>query len=187
MHPTRTILCVPLLCAAIMLAGWSRVPALAEPPLPSPDLELTILSARALSGTAGDFVTVQGSVANTGTQSIESIATYLSLVDTEQNLPVDLEDWSAERGLFVGTIAPGQVFPLIWKIHLVKAGTYNLVIIANRADRDRPEVSTQTTLLVKPKRNLNPGQVLPVALGMPLLLGFALALLAYLRRRRIDH
>jgi hypothetical protein len=150
------------------------------------DLRLSILSNQTLSGTAGDFVNVRGTITNTGDQPISSITTYLSLVDTENRLPVDLEDWSVERGLFIGTIGPGQVFPLNWRIHFVKPGQYNLVIIASRADSSVPEVSSQTTFFVMPKQNLNPGQVLPVALGMPVLVGGMLLLANYRRHRQVE-
>jgi hypothetical protein len=150
------------------------------------DLQLNILSPETLNGTAGDFVTVRGTISNVGDEPVSDITTYLSLVDTENKLPVDLEDWSAEKGLFIGTIDPGQVFPLDWKIHFVKAGRYNLVIIASRSDRSMPEVSGQTTLVVKSKQNLNPGKVLPVALGTPILVAFVLLLAHYRRQRQLD-
>lgn len=143
---------------------------------------LNILSANTLSGTAGDYVTVEAEIKNETQEPINDITTYLSLVDVGNKLPVDLEDWSAEKGLFVGTIDAGQTLPLKWKIHFVKAGEYSLAIVADVADRDVPVISRITKFSVRPKRNLNPGQVLPVALGTPLVLTFFLLLLGYRRR-----
>src|SRR5512136_2174528 len=71
-------------------------------------LKVELLSSRTLSGTAGEYVTVQGQVTNTGDATLTDITTYLSLVDTADKLPVDLEDWSAEKGLYVGSMEPGQ-------------------------------------------------------------------------------
>ncbi len=147
-------------------------------------LELTILSSRTLNGTAGDFVTVQGQIKNTSRAAVSDVTTYLSLVDTENKLPVDLEDWSAEKGLYIGTIDTGQVFPLSWKIHFVKAGTYALIIVATAPISDTPQVSAITRFNVAPKRNLNPGNILPVALGTPVAIVLLLSLLAYKRQRR---
>ncbi len=151
----------------------------AEDSLP---IELTILSSRAMSGTAGDYVTVLGRIRNTGRKSIVNITTYLSLVDTENKLPVDLEDWSAEKGLFIGSIEPGQTFPLQWKIHFVKAGTYSLIIVAVAPENETPAVSTITHFTVAPKRNLNPGNVLPVVLGTPIAIALILSFLIYRRQ-----
>ncbi|MGB8657524.1 MAG: hypothetical protein WCE90_07030 [Candidatus Zixiibacteriota bacterium] len=148
-------------------------------------LVLQISSSDKLSGTAGDYVTVNAQIKNTSQQPITDITTYLSLVDTQNKLPVDLEDWSAEKGLYIGTIEPDQILPLNWKIHFVKAGTYWLIIVAIYAGSEIPQVSSITSLQVNPKRNLNPGQVLPVALGTPIVLILIFSIIIYKRQTRI--
>jgi hypothetical protein len=150
----------------------------------APSLSMQVLSSKTLSGTAGDFVTVEGQITNTGSKPLGDVTTYLSLMDNQNKLPVDLEDWSAEKGLYIGTIDAGQTLPLNWKIHFVKAGTYSLIIIAEAAGNDLPQVSSVTQFNVSPKRNLNPGQVLPIALGTPIVLIFILFMLSY--KRRVD-
>ena len=147
-------------------------------------LAFTILSAQDLSGTAGDFVTVDAQVKNTSPSVLNSITTYLSLVDTANKLPIDLEDWSAEKGRFIGTIDAGQVLPLQWKIHFVKAGNYDLSIIADIEGNAMPQISSVTHFQVFPKKNLNPGQVLPVALITPLVLVFLFFVLNDRRQRQ---
>jgi hypothetical protein len=145
---------------------------------------MKILSADTLSGIAGDYVTVQGQITNTSTSSLTDITTYLSLVDNQNKLPVDLEDWSAEKGLFIGTIDAGAILPLNWKIHFVKAGNYSLIIVAEAASSQVPQVSTVTHFNVALKKNLNPGQVLPVALGTPIFILCLMFFISY--RRKVD-
>ncbi len=147
----------------------------------SQSLTLSILSEKTLSGTAGNFVTVNAQVTNSGPNSINDITTYISLVDESNKMPVDLEDWSAEKGLFIGTIDSGKTLPLSWKVHFVKAGKYSLIIIAETAGQEIPQVSSIVHFTVKPKINLNPGQVLPIALGMPIAVLFIMLLLNYRR------
>jgi len=148
------------------------------------DLALDILSSKTIDGIAGDYVTVMGQIKNLSQQPITDITTYLSLVDEENKLPVDLEDWSAEKGLYIGTIDPGQTLPLNWKIHFVKAGDYSLIIVAIIANSEVPQMSSITHFKVSPKHNLNPGQVLPVALGTPVVLIFVMLMLNYRRRAK---
>jgi hypothetical protein len=149
-----------------------------------PSLSMQILSADTLSGVAGDYVTVQGQITNTGKTLLSDVTTYLSLVDNQNKLPVDLEDWSAEKGLYIGSIDPGATLPLNWKIHFVKAGNYSLIIVAEAASSSVPQVSTITHFDVAAKKNLNPGQVLPVALGTPVVILILMFLISY--RRRVD-
>ena len=145
-------------------------------------LLIEITSSKTLSGTAGDYVAVAGTIKNTGSDAISNITTYLSMADNDTKLPVDLEDWSAEKGQYIGTIDSGQALPLNWKIHFVKAGTYSLIIVAEVAGNETVQVSSITQFKVRPKINLNPGQVLPVALGTPIVLIFVLFLLTYRRK-----
>jgi len=171
-------------CLCAILAITLSVPLHAQTQTVAPQLIIEILSASQLNGTAGDFVTVQCQITNSGNAPVNNITTYLSLVDDDYKMPVDLEDWSAERGLFIGTIDSGQTFPLDWKIHFVKAGNYSLTIIAVIEGQDKPEVSTITRFVVAPKHNLNPGMVLPVALGEPIIL--LIILLFVINRRKTD-
>jgi hypothetical protein len=149
-------------------------------------LALEILSPNTLNGTAGDYVTVQAQIKNIGSQPLNSITTYLSLVDENTKLPVDLEDWSAEKGLFIGSIDANQTLPLNWKIHFVKPGDYSLIIVAEVLGQNSPQTSTIVHFHVNPKHNLNPGQVLPVALGMPILLLFIIFVIQYRRNKKIE-
>jgi len=147
----------------------------------SQPLTLSIISEKSLSGTAGDFVTVNAQISNSGLQPLTDITTYISLVDESNKMPVDLEDWSAEKGLFIGTIESNHTLPLNWKIHFVKAGKYSLIIVAEVSGQELPQVSGIVHFTVKPKLNLNPGQVLPVALGTPIVVLFIMLLLNYKR------
>jgi hypothetical protein len=172
------------LAALAFILGALGLSAEAQPSsVPNP-LAIEILSPNLLGGTAGDYVTVRAQITNASPKALTDITTYLSLIDTQNKMPVDLEDWSAERGLFIGTIEPQQTMPLSWKIHFVKAGTYELVVVANPAGSRTPQVSTMTRFQVNPKRNLNPGQVLPVALGTPVVLILLFLIATYKRQRR---
>lgn len=151
-----------------------------------PSLDLKILSNQTLSGTAGDYVTVKASIKNISSKAIDNITTYLSLVDEETKLPVDLEDWSAEKGLFIGTIENGEILPLDWKIHFVKAGKYSLIIIAEKAGEIYPQTSSIVHFAVEPKKNLNPGHVLPVALITPIVILCVMVLATYKRNSKLS-
>ena len=169
---TISVGAISLVCALPVSAQMLSVP---------PSLSIQILSQNTLSGIAGDYVTVQGQLTNTGSTTVADITTYLSLVDTGTKLPVDLEDWSAEKGLYIGSITPVQTLPLNWKIHFVKAGTYSLIIVAEAGSSEVPQVSTVTHFNVAAKKNLNPAHVLPVALGTPIVLLCILFILSYRR------
>ena len=163
---------------------WGAPVALAQTAAAGP-LLINISSSKTLSGTAGDYVTVLAGITNSSTKPVSNITTYLSLADESTKLPVDLEDWSAEKGLFIGNIDAQQTLPLNWKIHFVTPGDYALIVVAEAAGQELPQTSAITHFHVNPKRNLNPGEVLPVALGMPIVILFAMTLLAYRRNSEL--
>lgn len=171
---------VLIITLAFMLLAYP-LSVRAESALP---LELHILSAKNLSGTAGDYVTVEGEITNNSNQAVNNVTTYLSLVNADTKMPVDLEDWSAERGLFIGTIEARQTLPLTWKIHFIQSGNYTLSIVANVEGYDMPIISELTYFTVFPKKNLNPGHVLPVALGEPILIVLGFLALKYWRDKK---
>lgn len=149
-----------------------------------PPLVLNIKSSQNLNGIAGDYVTVKSEITNSGVQPVANVITYLSLVDNENKLPVDLEDWSAEKGVYIPTIKAGKTIPLNFKIHFVKAGDYSLIVIASAQKTETPVVSRMIHFHVSPKINLNPGKILPVAIGMPLLLMLILVTINFMRKRQ---
>ena len=155
------------------------------------NVEIHILSDHSLHGIAGQFIKIQGAIVdlNPSTNSIKtnrSGIAYISIVDLKDRVPVDLEDWSVEKGLYIPFIEYGQSLPLEWNVRLVKAGSYTISILFNSNDNiyAPPVVSSRIAMEVAPKHNLNPGNVLPIAFGVPAsLMGF-FGILNYIRGRK---
>jgi hypothetical protein len=140
-----------------------------------------------ISGTAGQYVKLPARVANVSDRPVKEIVAYVSLADVTkgQQAPVDLEDWSAHRAITIPSLAPGQSKDVSWSLRLVKGGNY--VVYANSIVRGstRASVGQEVPLFVKTKQNLNPGGVLPVALGVPVVAGVVLFGPVFLRRRNL--
>jgi len=149
------------------------------------NIMLEVTSQPQIHGVAGQIIKVEAKITNTGSSSAGGIA-YISIVDLIGKVPIDLEDWSAEKGLYIPTIQPGQSLPLEWNIRLVKAGSYTVDILFNKdSDLSSPPVSSPKIFMdVQPKLNLNPENILPVAFGVPAVLLAALGSINYARGRR---
>jgi hypothetical protein len=124
-------------------------------------------------------------IRNLGTNATGGVA-YISIVDTNSSLPIDLEDWSAQKGFYVPSIPPGQSVSLEWRVRLVKAGTYTMVVIfGSDGSLTPPVTSSRISLQVAAKINLNPNNILPIAFGVPILLVVAFALINYRRGKKM--
>ena len=67
--------------------------------LPS-DIKVDITSAHRVNGIAGQFIKIEGIITNLRhNETINGGIAYISIVDIKNKIPIDLEDWSAEKGL----------------------------------------------------------------------------------------
>ncbi|MGA9150743.1 MAG: hypothetical protein WBZ36_09200 [Candidatus Nitrosopolaris sp.] len=67
--------------------------------LPS-DIKIDITSAHRVNGIAGQFIKIDGIITNLShNETINGGIAYISIVDIKNKIPIDLEDWSAEKGL----------------------------------------------------------------------------------------
>jgi hypothetical protein len=151
------------------------------------NIKLDISSPREIHGIAGQFIKIKGFITNHDPKHtfLGGIA-YISLVDNNLKVPVDLEDWSAEKGLYIPSVNITQPIPLEWTVRLVKAGSYSVDILFNKEGSYHmpPIASSRILMEVSPKLNLNPGNVLPVAFGVPAVLIGLLGVLNYIRGKK---
>ncbi|MDQ6862284.1 MAG: hypothetical protein M3044_00525 [Thermoproteota archaeon] len=193
-----TLLLTVILCSVLM-SGYTSAfgiqPVLAASPLtvvsittpPPSDVKIDIASAHKVNGIAGQFIKIEGIITNLShNETINGGIAYISVVDIKNKVPIDLEDWSAAKGLYIPVIEAGQSLPLEWNLRLVKAGSYAIDLLFNK-DGDfasPPSASSKVFLEVAPKLNLNPGNVLPVAFGVPALIMGVLGVVNYIRGRK---
>lgn len=140
-----------------------------------------------LAGNTGQYVRLPAKITNTSGKPVKDVVAYVSLVETTagRQAPVDLEDWSAHRAVEIGSLAPGQSRDASWSLRLVKGGDYVVYANAIVQGSTRASVGQEVPLLVSATKNLNPGGVLPVAVGVPLVAGGLLFGPVLLRRRRL--
>jgi len=138
-----------------------------------------------LSGTAGQYVNLPATITNTSDKPVKDVVAYVTLVETTsgQQSPVDLEDWSVHRAVTVGSLAPGENKNASWDLRLIKGGEYVVYAAAIAQGSPQAAVGPEVPLSVTSQKNLNPGGVLPVALGVPILVGTALFAPVFWRRR----
>lgn len=162
--------------ALVAVPGNSGVPLKLETPSAS------------LSGKAGQYVKLPAKVTNTSNAPVKDVVAYVSLVDVTrgQQAPVDLEDWSAHRAVTIPTLAAGQSKDVSWSLRLVKGGDYVVYANAIAGGSTRASVGQEVPLTVTAQKNLNPGGVLPVAIGVPIVAGAVLLGPVALRQRRLD-
>lgn len=141
---------------------------------------------------AGATVLYNTVVTNTGTEPSPALIVAMNIINLNaQGDVVDPEDWSPQRTQYTERLAPGQSVTLNWRINAILDGdfmVYMVVIPAPGGPKatSHPVASPGIHLTVTPFTKLNPGGVLPYAIGGPLVLGLVIFLVYRHRRRQID-
>lgn len=115
----------------------------------------------------------------------------MNIVNLDDGDPVDPEDWSPVRTQRIEQLEKGQTTTLGWKINAILSGDYivYIVVLPTPADADAtalPVASTGVHLTIDEYVRINPGGVLPLAIGMPLGLTALMLVIGRRRRRLID-
>lgn len=157
---------------------------------PKPSLQITINMDYKVVKTADKFG-FDTQVTYHGRQKSPPMVVAMNIVNLRDGDPVDPEDWSPERAQYIGHLRPGQSAKQTWTIHAIVEGSY-MVYMVVIPEPDGIEVTSQPVassgmhLTVTPFTRLNPGGVLPLAIGMPIGLTLGMSLLRWRRRRGID-
>ena len=185
--------------AGVSLAPWSSAraaawptagPATVTPAAVEPSLleiDIDVETGVVKTGDEIEFATV---VTNTGEETSPELMVAMNIINMGAGDPVDPEDWSPERTQEIGTLGPGESAEQSWTVEAILDGDYMVYMTAiavpeSQDTTSQPVSSAGIHMTVIPYQSTNPGGVLPIAIGMPLLLIVLTILLRrYWRRDR---
>jgi ABC-2 type transport system permease protein len=176
-----------------MVLFLSVSPALAQQPgsIQDDDLSIAIDLGYRVAKT-GDKVEYNTVVTNQGTETSPPLIVAMNVINLDaKGEVVDPEDWSPQRTQYMEGLAGGQSASQHWIINTILDGNYMVYMVLVPAPTaqeatSQPVASSGIHLTVTPFTRLNPGGVLPYAIGGPILVGAGIFILNRLRRRQVD-
>jgi len=150
--------------ACLLAAALAAAPAAAAP-------ELSMSRARVSTRIGEDF-RFTTAIANRGAAPLEGLVAHLDVVSDDRGVYVDPEDWSSQRTRYLPVVAPGASLEIPWKVKAVNAGHFAVYVVVLGAGR--PLAGPALDARVSEQRSVDAGGVLPLAVGLPSLLGLAL-------------
>ena len=181
-----------LVIACLMLfLSTSSVMALSEAPSQVGDLQLSIsLYNKAVK--TGDTIEFDTVVTNTGSEQSAAVIVAMNIINlSKEGDVVDPEDWSPQRTQYIDSLASNESTTLSWTVNAILDGDYMVYLVAI-PEPESSETSSQIGtspglhLTVAKFTKLNPGGVLPYAIGGPVVLLLGIFIVFRLRRRSID-
>jgi hypothetical protein len=140
----------------------------------------------------GDRILYNTVVTNKGPVTSRSVVVAMNIINLNAAGDiVDPEDWSPQRTQYIDSIPAGQSKTLSWRVNAILDGDYLVYMVLvpepeGKESTTRPVASSGLHLTVNKFTKLNPGGVLPYAVGGPVILLGGMLLLYRARRRQID-
>lgn len=137
----------------------------------------------------GDTVEFSTTVTNTSSEASPPLIVAMNVINLDaQGDVVDPEDWSPQRTQYIASLAPGESATQHWIINTILEGDFMVYMVLipepeSAEATSHPATSSGIHLTVDPFTRLNPGGVLPFAIGGPIVL-LAITYFVYRRRRQ---
>lgn len=163
-------------------------PALAQAPESELQIDIDKAHEMLLTGQELEFhteVSYQGTAATSA-----PFIVAMNIINLEgDGDPVDPEDWSPERTQYIDGLGQGDSIDLTWVVNPILEGDYMVyMVVVPEPDgpgaTSQPVTSSGVHLTVEQSASINPGGILPVAVGVPLFLVLGVGALSWFRRRR---
>jgi hypothetical protein len=163
---------MPAMLVFVVLVGLGGGAARAN----SISIDLAPASDNPASPQMGDQLSFHSVIRNEDAAPVDGLIAWLSLVriDKGNEQPVDLEDWSAHKAITANALASGRTLETDWPMRLIQDGIYRVVVSVVSRDGTGLTPSPFVDFSVRRRPVVESQRVLPVAFGLPLLLGGAM-------------
>jgi hypothetical protein len=133
----------------------------------------------------GEHFTFTSTIRNDGSRTEADLVAHLNVLSSDPGTYVDPEDWSSDRTRYLTPLASHEVRKVTWTVTAVNSGSITIyVAVLPRHGSGPVSVSPPLRVEIAKRRTLNSGGVLPLALGIPALLGLTTLGVSARRPRR---
>jgi hypothetical protein len=164
------------LLAATVVAG----PAHGAAPNLSVEVDRT-----AISTTLGSDFSFRSTITNRGPAATSPLVAHLNILSLRPGVYVDPEDWSENRTRYLAPIPAGGSTTVPWSVTAVSPGSLGVYVAVFPASGEgRPATGPTLRATIAERKTIDSGDVVPVAIGVPALLGVLAVGIRLGRRRR---
>jgi hypothetical protein len=130
----------------------------------------------------GESIDLTVTVTNVDADETPPLIVHLDITNPDQTTSVDPEDWTPTLSKRIGVLAAGDTAVVDWNIQPISPGTFATYAVALSPGVDTIASSNVLDVHVADQRSLNPGGVLPIAVGVPSIVGVLLLMQMRLAR-----
>ena len=169
------------LVSSALLALALLGPGAAEAAVPAVSVDV---DRTAITTELGEDFSFRSTIRNRGSTPAVGLVAHLNVLSLRPGLYVDPEDWSESRTRYLAPIPAGGSTTVMWTVTAVNSGLLGIyVAVFPASGAGRPVTGPTVRAEIAERETIDAGGIIPLALGVPALLG-ALAVGLRLRRRR---
>jgi hypothetical protein len=138
----------------------------------SAQISVTVDRAQISTKLGGKFA-FRSIVTNRGSAAVSGLIAHLNVLSLKDGVYVDPEDWASNRTRYLDPIPPGGSITTTWKMQAVNDGDFGIyvAVLPESGVARPPTTGPAIHLAVAERKTLNAGGIVPLALGIPALLG----------------
>jgi hypothetical protein len=144
-------------------------------------LAIELLSPSEVKEFPGAEKIVQAKVTNLTDQMVPDVMAYITLADLGKHMTVNLEDYSADKPVVIGSMQPKESKTVELPIRFVYTSRYLLYVTAVSSGSFSVQSSGAVPVEILSNSNMDPAAVEAVTFGVPLILFIVIAAVFYTR------
>jgi hypothetical protein len=136
----------------------------------------------------GHTFAFSSTLTNTGGRATPELVAHLNIVGLDPGVYVDPEDWSSQRTRYLPPLRPGGSTKVRWNVKAVTGGSAAVYVVVLERRRGGAAAPVQVaggrpiSVRISERKTLNSSGILPLALGLPALVGLAAIVTRRVRR-----
>jgi hypothetical protein len=121
----------------------------------------------------GHTFSFRTTITNRGSTAAKGYVAHLNVVSYDPGVYVDPEDWSGARTRYLPAIPPARSVTVDWRLQAVNAGRFAVYVAVAPPSGSvaPPSTGPAIPVAIAERKTLNSQGILPLAVGMPALLG----------------
>lgn len=176
----RKFICLVLiLCSSLFVTPYAFAQT-----SETPSISVTIQSPDSVREYPGFETKIKAQVTNNTDQAIPDVMVYITMANTVKHWTVNLEDYSADQPISIGTLNPNEVQTIELPIRFVYTDQYKLYVTAS-SDQETAVYSSDSIIVdILGNTKINPLIVEIIAIAVPVILLLWLLVETYRVRKR---